>query len=291
MTDRSLLQSVGPGKVAWGALGFLALFTFLAIGGYRIFALQPNLIPDSEFARAMYGVSFKLFARVHILLAALVLGIFLSRQSGTRWVPAFFAVAFTSFLSEYIGTGYGIPFSGYEYTNLLGYKLGGRVPLVIPISWFLMALPSWVLARWVFPSSRGRIGRILFASYLLTAWDLALDPAMSFLTPYWVWENKGPFYGMPWINLAGWMGTGMVLMVVLELLGAKRWAEGLELKWVMAYYGVVLLMPLGMMAAAGLWGGVAVTALALFLAWGIGGWIRGRQAEHGVGAMVERQAA
>ena len=147
---------------------------------------------------------------------------------------------------EFVGTGYGIPFGGYEYTHLLGYKLGGRVPAVIPISWFLMALPSWVLAREMFPGKERWAARAVLGAYLLTAWDLALDPAMSFLTPYWRWEESGPFYGMPWVNLAGWMGTGVVLMVTMEILGARRWASRLSTPWMTAYYAVVLLMPLGM---------------------------------------------
>jgi putative membrane protein len=137
-----------------------------------------------------------------------------------------------------------------------------------------MAFPSWRLARSFFPADKERIGRILLGAYLLTAWDLALDPAMSFLTPYWVWDNPGPFYGMPLVNLAGWMGTGMVLMVLLEGLGAMDWGSRLDPVWLGTYYGLIILMPLGMLAAAGLWPAVGVTLLALGLgpavAWSLG---------------------
>ena len=269
MTSASHHPGRRTGVPEWVAMAVLALFTLSAILGYWVFALHPNLIPDSDFARSMYSVSFKLFARLHIILAGIVLGVFLVRHAGVRWLPAFVAVALASFLSEHVGTGYGFPFSGYEYTGLLGFKVGGRVPAVIPVSWFLMALPAWVMAHAVFSSGRERFLRIILAAYLLTAWDLALDPAMSFLTPYWVWENPGPFYGMPWVNLAGWMGTGIVLMVLLELLGAEAWAARLDLRWMVTYYGIVLLMPVGMLAAAGLWMAIVVTLAALFLAWGV----------------------
>ena len=249
----------------WFGMGILIAFTLSAILGYWVFALHPNLIPDTDSARRFYGLSFKLFARAHIVVSAIVLFYFLLRNAGRKWVLGFMAIITASFLSEHIGTGYGFPFGGYEYTNLLGYKLGGRVPLVIPLSWFLMALPSWVLAHRVFPGREGRVGRMFLAAYLLTAWDLALDPAMSFLTPYWVWENPGPYFGMPWVNLAGWMGTGLVLMGILEALGARRWAGGLSVRWMATYYGVVLFMPLGMLAAGGHWVAIAVTGIALLL--------------------------
>jgi len=253
----------------WALLMVLAAFTAMAVAGYWAFGLNPGLIPDSDFAREFYGLSFKLFARVHIALSGLVLAVKLLRHSDARWLLGFVAVALVSFLSEHIGTGYGFPFGGYEYTSLLGWKVGGRVPFLIPISWFLMALPSWVLANLVFPAPGRWLARLFLGAYLLTAWDLSLDPAMSFLTPYWSWENPGPFYGMPWVNLAGWMGTGLILMLVLELLRVRDWTARLDVRWVMVYYLVVLLMPAGMLAAAGLWGAILATGLALSLPFGL----------------------
>jgi len=265
---RFLVRHVEGRSPDWIALSALAVFTLVAIAGYGVFALNPGLIPESDSARRFYGLSFRLFARIHIVIAALVLAVPLIRQVRFRWVPALAAVFLVSFLSEYVGTGYGFPFGGYEYTGLLGFKLGGRVPALIPLSWFLMALPSWAMASAVFPEGSRRLGRILMGAYLLTAWDLALDPAMSYLTPYWTWEKTGPFYGMPWVNLAGWMGTGMVLMALLEALGSRGWVPALSLRWLMAYYGIVLLMPLGMVVAAGLWWALLATVAALSLAWG-----------------------
>lgn len=251
----------------WGGLGLFLLFTFAAVLGYGVFALNPSLIPDSDSARKFYGLSFRLFAQAHIVVGTVVLGLVLVLRTGVRWVPAFLAVFLVSFLSEFLGTGYGFPFGSYEYTGLLGYKLGGRVPFLIPVSWFLMALPSWAVAHVVFPGAGGLWGRVLLGAYLLTVWDLVLDPAMSYLTPYWVWESTGPFYGMPWVNLAGWLGTGIVLMLLLEWLGARSWSGRISLPWLASYYAVSFLMPLGMVLAAGLWTAVIVSLAALLLPW------------------------
>lgn len=259
---------VGKTFFEWSVLGVLILFTLVAVAGYGVFALHPNLIPDSDAARDFFGLSFSLFARVHIALSALVLAIPLVTRTGFAWVPAFLAVFFLSFLSEFVGTGYGFPFGEYEYTSLLGFKLGGRVPALIPLSWFLMALPAWRISLRAFPGPKQFWARTLLGAYLLTAWDLALDPAMSFLTPYWVWADPGPFYGMPVVNLAGWMGTGIVLMGMMEVLGGGRWIGKVPVAWLAAYYGVVLLMPLGMALVAGLWWAVLATLAALLSAYG-----------------------
>jgi putative membrane protein len=256
-------------SLEWYGLAFLTVFTLVAILGYGVFALNPQLIPDTDSARRFFGASFTLFARLHIVLTGLVLAIPLLRKTGFRWVPALLAIFFVSFLSEFLGTGYGFPFGKYEYTALLGYKLGGRVPALIPLSWFLMALPSWILARRLVSGSGSAFwGRILLGAYFLTAWDLALDPAMSYLTPYWVWESTGPFYGMPWVNLLGWMGTGVVLMWILELLDVSRWSRRITFSWATAYYLVVLMMPLGMVMAAGLWWAFVATVVAQVVPWG-----------------------
>lgn len=266
MTTRS--RTGAPER--WALLGFLA-FTLVAVAGYWSFGLNPERLPQTPWAIGIYQRSFPLFARVQIVLSAVVLTVALFRHARLRWLPALGAVYLLSFTAEHVGTGYGIPFSGYGYTGLLGPKLLGRVPYVIPLSWFLMAAPAWILARRTFPEpGRHLLPRLLFATFLLVLWDLALDPAMSFLTPYWVWETPGAFYGMPWVNLAGWALTGIVLMAALEFLQRRLgWAGTLPERWAAGYYLVVLLMPLGMITAAGLWGAVGATVGALAVAWGI----------------------
>lgn len=257
----------GPEKVA---LGIFLAFTLFAILGYWNFGLNPERLPATDWAVGIYQISFPWFARAHILISGAVLLFVMTRHSGLRWLPALIVVYLLSFTAEHVGTGYGIPFSGYEYTGLLGARLGSRVPLVIPLSWFLMSAPAWILARRTFPDRSQALPRILQATFLLVLWDLALDPAMSFLTPYWLWEKAGAFYGMPWVNLVGWAATGLVLMAALEWLDRRiDWAGSLPWQWARAYYLVVLLMPLGMITVAGLWWATAATLGALAVAWGV----------------------
>ena len=244
------------------AIAGLLLFTAAALLGYWAFALHPEWLPQQERALKFYSISFRFFAQIHIAVAALALAVPLVRRGGAKWIPGFMGVFLVSFLSEFVGTGYGIPFGGYGYTALLGAQLGGRVPALIPVSWFLMAVPSFVLAQAAL-GRRSVAVRIGAAAVLLVIWDLALDPAMSYLTPYWVWEETGPYYGMPWMNLVGWFATGVVLMAILSWFGGARWTEWVPPRFSAAYYGAVLLMPLGMVLAAGEWLAVVVTLIAV----------------------------
>ncbi|HSH46330.1 MAG TPA: carotenoid biosynthesis protein [Longimicrobiales bacterium] len=248
------------------ALGLLFSFTVLALVGYGTFGRNPTLLARFPQALGFYGASFHFFAQVHIWLAMGAMGALLLVRVRHRWIAAFVALYAVSLAAELLGTGTGIPFGAYRYTDALGARWFGHVPVVIPMSWFFMAVPAYALALRLYPSRGPR--RVVLAAALLTAWDLALDPAMSRATAYWVWERPGLYYGMPLSNLVGWMTTGVALMVALELLDARRWVTALPRAWLATFYGLNLLLPLGMCALAGLWAAVpiALTAVALPLA-------------------------
>ena len=308
--------------IDWGPVAVLALFSVVAVAGYAVFGRDPSRVVGlSESAMRFYSVSFGFFAQAQVVLAGLVLAIWLTRRGGLRWLPAFAAVYVLSLGSELLGTAYGVPFGPYAYTELLGVKWLGLVPALIPLSWFFMAVPAYGLAARALErpgggplaraaseasSHEGAAGRIVLGSLLLLAWDLTLDPAMSEVTRYWVWGEPGPYYGMPLMNLFGWYVTGVVLMVVLEWMGARSWLAGRSREgyrqgpgsgrsgttaWLMAFYGANLILPLGMTLAAGMWGAAVATVLVLG---GVGMWasLRSRASRPGgAGERAERAAS
>ncbi|HEU0051803.1 MAG TPA: carotenoid biosynthesis protein, partial [Longimicrobium sp.] len=192
--------------VRW-AMGALYLFSLFAVAGYASFGLHPRLLDAVPGVAGFYGTSFVFFSRTQVWLAAAVLGATLSLYCGRRWLPALAVLYLLSLSSELLGVGVGLPFGEYHYTATLGPKWLGMVPVLIPLSWFFMAVPSYALARWALGGGR-TAARVLLASFLLLSWDLVLDPAMSHVTAYWVWGETGPYYGMPLLNLLGWYLTG-----------------------------------------------------------------------------------
>jgi putative membrane protein len=239
----------------------LALFTAFAIAGFATFGLHPQWLSISPSAPRMYGVAFVLFARGQVVLAAAALFVVLIGRVGWRWLPAFLTVYLVSLASELGGTTLGLPFGPYHYTDGLGPKWFAHVPVLIPLSWFIMALPSYAIARRMVRSRHGL--DIAVGSLVLLSWDLALDPAMSHATKYWVWGGSGVYYGMPWLNLVGWFVTGIALMTVFQLLRAERWIVELPIRWLSAFYAVNLALSLGICAAAHLTGAVVASALPL----------------------------
>ena len=81
----------------------------------------------------------------------------------------------TTFFVRSVATG--AIYGPYHYTNQLGPKLG-HVPLLIPIAWFMLIYPSYVIANLIADGqptgTRGRLGRLLGLAFLsamvMTAW-------------------------------------------------------------------------------------------------------------------------
>lgn len=234
-----------------GALAALILFNAMAAIGFATFGVHPELLARFPGTVPFFALSFRLFSIGQTLLAAGALILILILRLRLRWVTAFGAIYVVSLSSELSGTAFGFPFGAYEYTTALGPRWFGLVPLVIPLSWFMMAIPSFALARWCHPEG-GPASRVVLGSLILTAWDLALDPAMSYATVYWRWEVPGAYYGMPWVNLGGWLFTSALLMGAMVLLRGDRWIGQLPMRWIGIFYMANVVLPLVMAAAAGL---------------------------------------
>ncbi len=166
----------------------------------------------------------------------------------SRAIALFLCATIISFAFEWVGDSTGWPFSHYHYTDLLGWKIGGRVPVLIPLAWYMMFYPSYIIANLLaeggpIPQVGGRV-RIIWLSLLsaavMTAWDLTMDPVMSFNgadpdkaligdpmadvgTPAWIWDGVTPdtptHFGVPLQNYFGWMLTAFVVFL------AYRWLE------------------------------------------------------------------
>lgn len=244
-------------------LSILGAFSLVAILGYWFFALNPQNLARFPESASFYAVSYRFFAQGQVWLSGLVLAFYLTRRVRFRWIVPLLAVYVLSLTSELLGTTTGFPFGDYVYTSFLGVKWFNHVPILIPLSWFTMALPSWIMTGHLIGWEGNKYVRWMLTGVLITVWDLALDPAMSFLVPYWEWGVEGAYYGMPFINLAGWFVTGVVLAAALDLTGARTWRNEVSVRWFSAYYVVLFMLPVGMLAVAGAWPAVIISIAAL----------------------------
>ena len=118
-----------------------------------------------------------------------------------------------SLLFECVGVATGWVYGPYHYTDKLGPKFLGLVPLLIPVAWFMMTYPSYVIAKTLVPAGRNswtwRLSVAALGAVIMTAWDLALDPMMV-SGGHWVWDQPGAYFGIPLQNYWGWWLTSFV---------------------------------------------------------------------------------
>ena len=147
-----------------------------------------------------------------LLQVAAVLALLTTAWPLPRVVGAAAVVAALGWLVEFVGSHTGLPFGRYHYTSRLQPQLGG-VPLLIPLAWLMMLPPSWAVATLI--TGGGSCWLIaLVAGLAFTAWDLFLDPQMV-RWGFWEWEQPGGYFGIPWLNFAGWFLASAVMTAVV----------------------------------------------------------------------------
>jgi putative membrane protein len=112
----------------------------------------------------------------------------------------------------------------YYYTGVLGPKIGD-VPVIIPISWFMMIYPCYTIANLLVdgrPVTTARswlhlLWLSLVTAVVETAWDLSLDPFMTGKMKAWVWSDGGPYFDIPFQNYFGWVQVTLIVIVLYRL--------------------------------------------------------------------------
>lgn len=267
--DRGAWTLLGA-HVALVALSTLALTTFLA-------GEPPQWLLEPASQRALH-IGWTFSGPSYVVLGALATGAWLARRFGaSRTLLLFALTAGVSLAAELIGTRTGYPFGAYAYTPLLGFRIAGRVPFPIPLSWFYMIAASLALVSHALPArddARTQFMWALAGGAALTAWDVAMDPAMV-VTNHWVWRTPGFFYGMPLSNWGGWLLTGtaiawLALRVVPPTAIARASRDS---RFPLVLYAVNAAFPIAICARHGFWwaaaGGIAATTLVVApaLAW------------------------
>lgn len=265
----------------WALFGLaVCLFLFvIVLKGHTIFTGVDRL-PWKILVPALAG-----FALVHSVY-----------MLGWRRAGVLFAIVTTvAFTFEFYGQSVGSLYGPYCYTPLLGPKVAGRIPVLIPFAWYMMVYPSYVIAnllaegratsdparplRWIMLMA-------VLSATILTAWDLTMDPIMSYEAateaagaplavttgddmPAWRWtaevtepdqchvaerlpNSERTHFGVPWQNYLGWMITGFVVFLAFRLIERRLLLHRREIDWKPQHMSrLVALMPVtGYMAMA-----------------------------------------
>ncbi|SEP61809.1 bisanhydrobacterioruberin hydratase [Natrinema salaciae] len=118
---------------------------------------------------------------------------------------------------ELVGVRTGWPYGTFEYGIRLGPMLGGEIPLALPLFFVPLVLNAYLLTLLVLGDRARRVlPRLLAAIAAVVAVDLVLDPA-AVAIGFWAYVPPGDYYGVPVSNYRGWLLSGTVAVVLVDL--------------------------------------------------------------------------
>jgi putative membrane protein len=183
-----------------------------------------------------------------------------------------------SLLFESVGVATGLVYGPYHYTDKLGARFLDLVPYLIPVAWFMMSYPSFVIADRLVPAGWKRWQRVLAVAGVgglaMTAWDVVMDPVMV-SGGNWIWDVDGAFHGIPLQNFLGWWITVFITYALYLLLSGKGEAArdtASDRLPLVSYMVTALGITLGSFLSGA--GELGLIGTFTMLPWIIAGWLR-----------------
>jgi uncharacterized membrane protein len=150
---------------------------------------------------------------------------------GPRAAARFVAVAVLfGWFAEQMGASRGWFFGDYDYTDVLGPRIGD-VPAMIPLMWFALSYTGYVTSNLIVsrmpvdgPLPLADAAALSFlAAMVVTAYDLGADPYMVFKLKAWIMaRTDGWWFGETVQGFAGWMFVSFVIVMGFRLLQRLR---------------------------------------------------------------------
>lgn len=189
-----------PLSRAWRRAYDAAFLLFLLTVIGRRVALGSELALEGKIV-VFQGVLVLILTAIHAL----------ARTGPRRALALFLVAAGFSLVAEWLGATKGWIFGSYDYSDVLGVRLFGEVPLLIPAAWYVLAYLADALATLSLPPTASKLLKLLYAALVLTAWDFLFDPICVTIGG-WTWEGGGAYFGhIPISNFVGWFGVSLAI--------------------------------------------------------------------------------
>ncbi|ASF39215.1 hypothetical protein CEH05_08810 [Halobacillus halophilus] len=120
---------------------------------------------------------------------------------------------------EHLGVAYNFLFGSYDYNQNFGLKIFDT-PVTIGFAWMLIIGCSHELARGITEKWSGffrLISFVITGGLLAVTMDLILDPVSYKVKEYWIWQEPGVYYDIPFSNFMGWFILAAIFHAVFLL--------------------------------------------------------------------------
>ncbi len=187
---------------------FTIAVVFPLVGAVLLVASAQGLLP-AVLAFNPYLV----LAGVLVMRLPLVAGLF--PLVDRRGAVLLLALAGYAYGVEFVGATTGLPYGEFAYEIPLGPMVFDTIPLGLPVFFMPLVLNAYLLCLLLLGRrARSALVRVPAVIGAVVAVDLVLDPAAVALG-FWVYES-GSYYGVPWLNFAGWMLSATVATVLVD---------------------------------------------------------------------------
>ncbi len=205
-----------------------------------------------------------------------------SYLGGRRAIVFMVVTGLGSLILETFGVATGWLYGPYHYTYRLGPLFMGLTPYLIPVTWFMMLYPSYVMSRIItrrLMVKHAILNTLVIASIgglIMTSWDLVLDPVMV-KQEHWVWEVFGGYFGIPIQNFLGWWFTSFTILIIFEWFDSRNLTDKDIIQADLGKKAILIYLIIGAgniagAAVTGLWGPAVIALVAMgiwtILAWG-----------------------
>jgi uncharacterized membrane protein len=140
----------------------------------------------------------------------------------------FAACLVITFAMENLGAATGFPFGHYHFEVGSNLPHVGAIPMIVGPLWFGMGYFSWVVAGTLL-GAQARPHRKLelialpvVAAFVMTQWDVVIDPPEATISKAWIWHDGGAHFGVPLSNYLGWLLTSWLFYQAFALYLSRR---------------------------------------------------------------------
>lgn len=189
---------------------FTIAVVFPVVGAVTLLASAAGVLPEP----LAYNPLFLLFGTM-VMRSPLVVG--LLPRIDRRALGLLALLTAYTYVIEMVGVQTDWPYGAFEYSIQLGPMLFGEVPLALPLFFVPLVLNAYLLTLVVLEKvATIALIRLPVAVIAVVAVDLVLDPGAVSIG-FWAYDPAGSYYGVPLSNYAGWLLSGTVAVVLVDL--------------------------------------------------------------------------
>jgi putative membrane protein len=187
---------------------FTIAVVFPLIGATLLVASAEGLLPEWLAYNPILVLTGIAVMRLPLIAAVVPV---IDRQAG---VGILGLVLFT-YTIEFVGLTTGWPYGEFSYLVDLGPMLAG-VPIGLPLFYLPLVFDAYLLGLLLLGDRPGRIVLVPVSIATVLLIDLVLDPG-AVAIGFWAYAAEGVYYGIPVSNYAGWLLSGTVAVLLVDL--------------------------------------------------------------------------